>query len=116
MCAKGVVGECPREEVQTSAKPFGKSERETRTGRTPSIGESTLVSKDLQTNYRSQIQGNTATQKTGKGCPREHCHTEDRQGMSVTFIQIPPSKEVVIKQIKKSTLDNNSFLTDTDLS
>lgn len=46
---------------------------------------STLIGKGLQTNYRSKIQVDSASQKMGRGCP-------------CTFIKILPSKEVVSEQ------------------
>jgi hypothetical protein len=102
VCAKGVVGECPKKEVQTSAKPFGNI-REGNKGRQNPVDR------------RKHTDKQGPPDKLQKSNPREQCHAEDRQGMSITFNQIPPSKEVVIKQIKESTLDY-SFLTDIDLS
>lgn len=88
--------------MQTSAKPFGNI-REGNKGR------------------QNPMERRKHTDKLGppdklhKENQREQCHAEDGQGMSITFIQIPPAKEVVIKQIRESSLDN-CFLTDMDLS
>lgn len=92
VCAKGVVRGCPGKRCRHQRSPLGTSERKIRAGRTPATRGSTLIGKGLQTNYRSKIPGDGASQKMGRGWP-------------CTFIKILPSKEVVIEQDQGGTLN-----------